>query len=353
MPFSIVFLCSAAIFTAHLSKIEAYDYEEIQKLNASCYPKDTCSLPRDLDNPDVHNCDCSSLCVMYGSCCIDSPFLNISSHYERTASCRTIGQMSENIFMIDVCSSSYKGPVAIRRRCEQTAKNWGDPFNNIPVTNPKSLKTYKSLFCGICNHENVKELVMWQVMLDCSSLTDNMEICTKDKDFVLNNMLYIQEKGLWGLWSWDSKTDWKFRHLAINYIMPPKLEPFVKKCRPNLISDCPAGWKDTRMNNLCKAYMGAVYFDDIAFRNVHCALCNSVRNFTGMFCHDTTTSIYKSPVRSFGILLDIDLSDGEQVGNIEVKCGENQVYDPFSKKCRTIECPIPGFVLKDKKCVPE
>ena len=333
--------------------LKAYDYGEILKWNATCFPKDTCSIPRDLDNSDVHNCDCSSLCVLYNTCCIDSPFLNISSKYERTASCKSAGQSGKSVFMIDVCSSGYRGPSAIRRRCEQTAKNWSDPFNNVPVTNKRSLKTYKSLFCALCNHEEVRELMMWQVMLDCSTLTDYMEVCVKNRDFVLSNMMYISEKGQWGLWSWDSKTDWKFRYLTLNYQIPPSLNESVKECRPNLVSNCPPTWKDKKTRELCEAYMGAIYFGNVAFRNAHCAICNGVRNFTSMSCHNTTAAVYKSPVMSFGVLLDIDLTDGDKVGNVENKCEEGQVYDPFSKKCRTIECPIPGYTLKDGKCVAE
>lgn len=353
MHFSIFFGLQIAAVLVTLPSFKAYDYGEIRKWNASCYPKDTCSVPRDLDDSDVHNCDCSSLCVLYNSCCIDSPFLNISSQYERTASCKSAGVSGKSVFMIDVCSNRYKGPAAIRRRCEQPSKNWSDPLNNVPVTNKRSLKTYKSLFCGICNNENVKELVMWQVMLDCSTLTDYMEVCVKNKDFVLNNMMYIREKGIWGLWSWDSQTDWKFRYLTINYKMPPSLNDSVKECRPSLKSECPPTWTDARTKRLCESYMGAVYFGSKAFRNVHCALCNGVRNFTTMSCHDTNSLVYKSPVMSFGILLDIDLTDGDKVGNVDNKCSEGQIYDPFSKKCRAIECPIPGYSLKDGKCAAD
>lgn len=336
-----------------LPLFRAYDYGEIRNWNASCFPKDTCSAPRDLDDSDVHNCDCSSLCVLYNTCCIDSPFLNISSKYERTASCRSAGLSGKSVFMIDVCSSGYNGPTAIRRRCDQPAKDWSDPFNNVPATNPRSLKTYKSLFCALCNNEEVNELVMWQVMLDCSTLTDYMEVCVKNKEFVLSNMMYIREKSQWGLWSWDSKTDWKFRYLTIDYKIPPSLNNSIKECRPNLKSDCPPNWEDTRTRKLCEDYMGAIYFGNSAFRNAHCAVCNGVKNFSSMSCHNTTSIIYKSPVMSFGILLDIDLSDGDKVGNVEAKCNKGQVYDPFSKKCRTIECPLPGFTLKDGKCAPE
>lgn len=350
MNFTVDVGLQVAALLIFLPLLQAYDYEEIRKLNASCSPKDTCSVPRDLDHSDAHNCDCSSLCVLYDSCCIDSPFLNISRKYERAASCRSAGDTGENVFMIDICSTNYKGAVGIRRRCEQTAKNWSDPFNNVPVTNKKTLKTYKSIFCAICNEENVKELTMWHVMVDCSALNDYMGVCTENRDFVLNNMMFIREKGLWGIWSWDSKTDWKFRYLQLNYKLPEEVKNHVKQCRPNLVSECPKRWKDEKVRRLCEAYMGAVYFDTVGFRNIHCAICNGVKNFTNMSCHGSPLE-FKSPTMSFGLLLDIDLRDGEKVGNVEKKCNENEVFDPFSKKCRTIECPLPGYSLKEGKCV--
>ncbi|GFY24693.1 uncharacterized protein TNCV_1017391 [Trichonephila clavipes] len=343
-----------AIATFCIVLASAYDYEEIRKWNASCFPKDTCSVPRDLDDTDYHNCDCSSLCVLYDTCCIDSPFLNISNKYERTASCRSAGQSGEYIFMLDTCPDSYDGPQAMRRRCEQNAKNWSDPFNNVPVTHPLSQKTYKSLFCAICNGENPKELIMWQVMLDCSALKGNMNICLEDRNFVLSNMMYIHEKGLWGIWSYDPESDWMFRYLSINYKMPESIKKFTKECRPNLISDCHSNWRNRNTRQMCKSYMGVIYFQNETYRNAHCALCNYETNMTGMSCHETMTSPFKGPPpMNFNVLLDIDLSDGEKVGTIEKKCEVDQVYDPFSKKCRTIECPIPGYKLQNGKCVHE
>lgn len=351
---SITFQLRVAVLLALLSVVRAYSYEEIRRLNAFCFPKDSCLVPRDVDNSKAHNCDCNSLCTLYGSCCIDSPLLTKSRKNERTASCRPAGEKStKSIYMIDVCASNYKGPAAIRKRCEQKAKNWVDPFSNVPVTNKQSRKTYKSPFCALCNDENAKELTMWSVTLDCSSLTDHTDVCVKNKDFVLNRMMHIREKGQWDLWSRDSKIDSKFRYLPISYKMPAELKSSVKECRPNLISDCMPDWSDSRTERLCKAYMGSVYFGNITFRNAHCALCNGVRNFTSVSCHDTSGSVYKSPTMSFGILLDIDLSDGDKVGNIKKKCDEGQIYDPLSKICRTIECPIPGFVLKAGRCSRE
>lgn len=346
-------LQAGVILLGSLSLVRAYRYEEIQKLNASCSPKDTCSVPRDLDNWDAHNCDCGSLCVLYGSCCIDSPFLNFSRKYERTASCRQVELSGKSVYMIDVCSSGYKGPATLRRRCEQTAKNWSDPFNNVPVTNTRSLKTYKNVFCGLCNGEQGKDLKMWQVVIDCSSLGGHGEACTDNKDFVLNNMMYIQEKGVWGIWSWDPKTDWKFRNLIINFQIPTELEALVKECRPNLVSKCHPSWRGSRRTEqLCGAYMGTVYFRDVAFRNAHCALCNHVADFSRKSCHHDQVE-FKGMAVNFGLLLDFNLKDGDKVGNVEIKCDDGQVFDPFSKKCRTIECPLPGYSLKDGKCVAD
>ncbi|CAL1283290.1 unnamed protein product [Larinioides sclopetarius] len=342
-----------AVVVFSFSSIYAYEYEEIRKWNASCHPKDTCSVPRDLDDSDKHNCDCSSLCVLYDTCCIDSQFLNISSKYERIASCRPSGQQEEYIFMVDACPTSYNGPQDIRRRCEQNDKNWSDPFNNIPVTHLLSQKTYKSLFCAICNGENPKELVMWQIFLDCSYLNSNT-ICTEDKNFVLSNMVYIREKGMWGLWSYDPESDWNFRYLTISYRMPEGIKKFTTECRPNVVSECHPTWKNQKIKRLCENYMGVVYFTNTTYRNIHCAFCNYETNMTTMSCHETMVSPFKGgPSMNFGVLLDIDLSDGDKVGMVEKKCEQDQVFDPFKKRCRDIECPLPGYSLQNGKCVKE
>lgn len=69
-----------------------------------------------------------------------------------------------------------------------------------------------------------------------------------------------------------------------------------------------------------------------------------------MSCHGVETSDFKGGAMNFGMLLDINLGDGDNVGAVEAKCGPGQVYDPFGKRCRDIECPIPGYFLKDGKC---
>ncbi|GIX75079.1 uncharacterized protein CDAR_479371 [Caerostris darwini] len=351
--FNPVSLCLAVSFFCVLTA-SAYDYNEIRKWNASCSPKDTCAVPRDLDDSDNHNCDCSSLCVLYDTCCIDSPFLNISTKYERIASCRSSGQPDEYIFMVDACPASYGGPQAIRRSCEQNDKTWSDPLNNIPVTNPFSQKTYKSLVCALCNAEDPRELIMWHIYVDCSSLSGSMNVCAEDKNFVFDNMMYIREKGLWGLWSYDPETDWMFRYLSISYKMPEGLKKLTKECRPNLKSECHPTWKNKSIQGLCRGYMGAVYFPNDTYRNIHCAICNYERNMTAMSCHETMVSAFKGgPSMNLGVLLDIDLRDGSKVGTVETKCETDQIYDPFKKKCRTIECPLPGYTLQNGKCVQD
>lgn len=316
MKYTSHFLLHVSALLIFLPFLKAQDYEEIRNWNISCFPKDTCSLPREMDDPNVYNCDCSSLCVLYDTCCIDSQFLNNSIKYNTSASCRQSGISSENIFLIDTCSTNYNGPKSIQRMCEQTTKNWSDPFSNVPVTNKNNFMTYKSIYCAICNGQNVTELTVWQVLVDCSSLSEYMDDCTDNKDFILENMEYIDEKGLWGLWARDSKSGWKFKQLRLNYKVPPEIEDYVHKCRPDLISRCPTTWKNERIKRLCQVYMAAVYFNNTGFRNVHCAICNGVANFTNLSCQGLAPSEFNTMRMSFGVLLDVSLNDGENVGKV-------------------------------------
>lgn len=55
---------------------------------------------------------------------------------------------------------------------------------------------------------------------------------------------------------------------------------------------------------------------------------------------------------SFTHLLDINRSDGELVGKIK-RCPDDDIWDPFTSKCRKLTCAKPGFIVKDGKCVEE
>ncbi|KAG8179560.1 hypothetical protein JTE90_016130 [Oedothorax gibbosus] len=339
----LLFICLAAVPW----EAAALNYSLILNLNASCAPKDTCAVPRDLDDPDHHNCDCSALCALYDTCCVDSPFLG--SIRRRSSACRSSGPSGEHAFMVDFCPKSYSGP--FRRRCEREAKDWSDPFDRVPVTNLNTQTTYKSLFCALCHGEDPGRLRVWQIALDCTGLKENMKVCQDDKRFVLQNMIYLREKQQWGLWSHDNESDWMFRRIGLDPKLPEDMTPFVKRCRPGLVSQCRPDWSgDADIRKLCRAYTAAVYFPRTAYRNVHCAICNFEQDLTAMSCHGAETSDFKGAAMNFGMLLDINLSDGDNVGTVEAKCGQGQVFDPFAKRCRDIECPIPGYSLKDGKC---
>lgn len=58
--------------------------------------------------------------------------------------------------------------------------------------------------------------------------------------------------------------------------------------------------------------------------------------------------------KSFACLLDINQSDGDQVGMTLVatpECPSCQRYDTFFKKCRQLVCALPGYNVVDGKCV--
>lgn len=343
------------VHTFSLTSSLSLRYSDIKAANGSCPLRDSCSYPRSNDSIETHNCDCGKYCNEHRTCCLDSPFLNHSRIVDTRSTCRVIDQGQMSVFLVDNCSEFYEGPRTIRRMCEDEHEmDRGDPLGSAPVTNQKTKTTYKSLYCALCNMEKPQNLVIWQVYLDCSSLGDFMNVCTENHDFVVSNIMYVRESSQWGLWFWDKKSDWKFRHLPIFYRLPKQLENSVSECRPGLISDCPPNWRDYEVLKMCKAYMGAVYFPHAAFRNIHCAICNGVKNFTDLKCEpEYPPSFFRGTgAMSFSLLMDIDFRNGDNVGFVK-KCQKGQVYDPFSKKCRYIECPIPGYKLVDDHCLRE
>lgn len=60
---------------------------------------------------------------------------------------------------------------------------------------------------------------------------------------------------------------------------------------------------------------------------------------------------------SFAILTDIRPSDNVKVDKVKVdetqQCGDGHLWDPYTKLCRRLICALPGYKIKNGKCVPE
>lgn len=213
--------------------------------------------------------------------------------------------------------------------------NESDPLTTLPVTSHRSGITYRNFHCALC-HKDVENSStdFWIPRLECPSLyapslTDSIH------NNVSESLTWNETRQQWGV----QMDTW--HPCFVDPVIPETSGFLVRRCRENVIHACAVNWTNAEVRNRCEAYTSLVYDGPKAYRNPHCALCNNVP-FQNLACSKISQREflpnYFNPT-AFSILFDLTGQSGA-VGLIK-PCGEDQLYDPFFKKCRDVLCPKP------------
>lgn len=331
------------------------DYSDIQALGVACSPRDTCSSNTVRRRTFfTSNCECDSWCHSFDDCCVDAPSASSRNRIYRSEGVSCVNsEDQQGAYAIRSCKSSWNGSSVVRRKCENDDGNFSDPLMYVPTTDTYTNVTYQNHFCAECNYGNLNNLSLWEVTVSCSSL-ENLDSVYHNitVDFITQNITRFG--GSWGVYHWnDSLKNISFYPCEVSYRLPHTLKQHVRLCRPDVISTCAGDWTRYSVRRKCSEYMAVIYINDQAYRNAHCALCNrvSIGNFS---CDSMGVTRRTKPSMSFSLLLDVNQSDGENVGETN-SCPSGQTWDPFAKRCRNLTCALPGHVYSDmeRKCVPQ
>lgn len=315
---------------------------------------------------------CDASCPKYGDCCTNSTYFNDAVQRRAVSSFKCVHvEGYPPIYRKDSCPPSFKN-LEIRRQCEKSSdvRDVRYPILVTPVTHTRSNVTYGNIYCAICNGDvsPPKELEFWDQGLKC------MYNKTKDlppkcqQDCVQNNLKYNETEGVWQV---------VFNNLAyeceLTASITDKAKSHVRSCVPT-INTCPAGWKNEDIRNRCESYTLVVYMPpnktnaiygndssvlnynetEIAYRNVHCAMCNNAP-VQELECETVRTTSLKNifgVTPSFSVLLNFTRKDS--VGGNQPCNKEEQVYDSFFRYCRDILYEYQEFdmnrVLEMKDC---
>ncbi|CAG7727057.1 unnamed protein product [Allacma fusca] len=241
-----------------------------------------------------------------------------------------------------------RGVQQIRRGCEEVKNTTFDPISTLPITNMRSGFTYKNYFCAICNNQTFEDrMEMWKPRLECPALTSRDNHITGDID---DHLVYRPDEGNWGVMT-DRGQNQAWSACLVDPVVPESVEYLVRFCKPS-IKDCPEGYNNTDVHRKCLSYTGTVYHLTEGYRNVHCAICNGILP-ENLMCdqHGYLRKAYQYEFdqAAFSLLFDLNPESGLNVGKIE-KCGRDEIFDPFFKKCRAILCH-PGQFYKDGQCI--
>jgi len=248
--------------------------------------------------------------------------------------------------MVVKCSSTWQGSSQIREKCEGPM-DFSDPLRAAPVVSVMRFETYRNRYCAECNYAHMPSLKTFQVKVGCSGLKQIPE------EVIFAEIRYNRRHNTWGvdrLNSFGNATI--FNDCDVVYDVPDYVNRSVRFCRANVISSCPPNWRRDIVRKACEDYMAVIYDNNlVAYRNAHCAICNG-RSLEDVSCK-TDLHGRRRPM-SFALLLDVNRSDGDQVGMTRVttpECPDKHKYDPFFKKCRELVCALPNYVIVNGKCV--
>ena len=278
-------------------------------------------------------CSCpSSNCMETRECCIDAlPRLltteEVRAIHDEPAKCIYTQYRSydadkyngEAYTLITECLESYHDE-DVREKCLKSYSEFDfvvDIPGYLPVTDNRTMTSYKNLFCGLCNHVPRSELILWDTKVECNesivlgesekvqSLSDIEQFIARDSrcNLVFNEPYYLQYR-----------------------------QPFIQRCNPYIDKCNVTGlWQqyDSELESLCTSYLSSYK----GYKNVHCYLCNGFdRSTIEEICLDEAPTWRPS---SFVSLLDfnnLELSDKEESpeSTMEQDCPEGQKYDVWA-----------------------
>ncbi|XP_054717985.1 uncharacterized protein LOC129227450 [Uloborus diversus] len=344
MPSAITIILSTVYF-GHLINASTVTYSEVQHFGGSCYPRDSCSGGRteELDNLwDNYTCECGRQCSYSGTCCVDSPFLSTTqknSHLS-TEKCQKVKLTSRYVLMVSSCSRRWQKKSPTYEKCEKEEDVLNDPMSKLPITSIQTGISYKNYFCAVCNFDS-NHVVFWNIAVTG----------TQNRSHLQDNFQFNSEQNAWG----TVGAQGTFQRLELNFVVPESLYKLVKPCYPGIISQCPPPIRNSDLQRKCRLYYAPIKIMSGGkfkmYRNVHCALCNNKDSNLEVACPLSKRRKTQHPL-SFALLLDVNQKDGEKVGQTRA-CSKDQVYDPFFKKCRSMKCAIPGYVIKNGSCAKD
>jgi hypothetical protein len=107
------------------------------------------------------------------------------------------------------------------------------------------------------------------------------------------------------------------------------------RCQTDVVKTCAVNWTNVEVRNRCEAYTSLVYQGNIAYRNPHCAICNNVPL---QYLQCTKVNLRINFNKDFSLVafsVLFDLSGGRVVGKVQ-PCRDDELYDPFFKRCRAV-----------------
>ena len=221
----------------------------------------------------------------------------------------------------------------MRHKCQDEDKS--DLLNNLPVFDENSHVTYRNIFCARCN--GAVNTTYWKLQFDCLKWFNSTAFNLSDSMDFLHSQCFVTKS--------------------------PKLFQlkYLQRCIPRF-HDCFNVSQD-KNKSYCQteclryAFPFCDYRHGITqFRNPQCALCNGIipwhsecSKFAGHLQPALTILFDFSSTSKYSIVVDDKRTRLQQTITHVWSCCDNEVYDPYTGKCKTIVSggPRNGFIQSE------
>ena len=317
-----------------------YDYsmpqfdpmKEFRPGSAFCEQKSKCSGPFSFSWPSK-NCYCDDLCGIFQDCCHGfDPLVDFDIPGAELFECKVYPEIERRfgISIVSKCPKQWTDD-NMRDLCEtMTPRN--DMLLHLPVSENSTDILFKNMYCAYCNSRY--DFNFWKPEVMCEddlSYKENVTISSLPSDCDLN-------------------------------FLPPSRDTALKyrKCSTEkFISACPEHVLNGTLWDQCENGSTSYVFTERNYKNRACAECHNV-SADDIYCEPNAGVLFVTPDKgkksySFRILVDFNSVDGE-MGRVNEekglifseKCADEEIYDPFSDKCRTIYCAPPRVPIRGK-----
>ena len=225
-----------------------------------------------------------------------------------------------------------------------------DVIGLLPVYSSRNV-VYKNIWCAWCHGKDTDDVIFWNV-------SAKYDPRSTDQSGFVNNSLF--DDVLQG-------------ELKSYFVKNPSASARPRTCPYGFVDKCPSE-SSHELSKACKAHFAPfipdkVRYDQFHFRNHFCAICNGVieedrkencRNCNIGPCRsDPFGRCYTRVCTKFDRFLTVetlfsfeDLQRDAFSQTTSAKCDEGFLYDPFSRKCRSLSCPV-NYIIHEGTCQPD
>lgn len=303
--------------------------------------RDQCSVKTN----ETRMCACRNStqeCRDHGDCCAD---LFLEEVRRPRVAC--VPAFGRHVFAVVRCPDTWlpaSDDDETKLRCEDTQREnlTISYFDDMPVLSRHSGLLYRNAYCASCNGDT-RNLRPWEMVFDCKPENASEAL----KKGTTTGLQYDPSlKGV--VFKYGDKNHLALCRIAIKEMLDAdfakKLNVTQCQLRP-VVMTCPDNYTNADIWVKCHSYTSTVEdtAKQIAYRNLHCAMCNSV-SVKNLRCHSTAHAGPGIDIRmgsSYAIVMDFSSWQGAALSGAPMKnvCGLDELHDPLLKRCVKSGCP--------------